>query len=188
MRPPLILVVLCLAGCGGASSRPDLVWGKKGVQNGDFVRPRAAVIDKQDRLWVVDFTARVQAFDLDGKHLGITWSMPDYRKGRPSGLALDRDGNLIVADSHYHCFRIYDGDGKETRVVSLPPGGEPGQLGYVSDVVQDDDGFFYVAEFGEVQRITKLDKDGKFVTCWGRDGMEPGQFARVRALALGPDG
>jgi sugar lactone lactonase YvrE len=188
MRPLLIVAVLCLAGCGGASSRPDLVWGKKGVQNGDFVRPRAAVIDTKDRLWVVDFTARVQAFDLDGKHLGITFSTPDYRKGRPSGMSLDREGNLLVADSHYHCFRIYDADGHETRVVSLPSGSAPGQLGYVSDVVQDEDGFFYVAEFGEVQRISKLDKDGKFITSWGEAGQEPGQFARARALALGPDG
>lgn len=188
MRPFVFLAALSLAGCGGASSRPDLVWGKKGVRDGELVRPRACVIDGRDRLWVVDFTARVQAFDLDGKHLGLTWSMPDYRNGRPSGLSLDREGNLIVADSHYHCFRIYDGGGNQTRVVSLPRGGEPGQLGYVSDVVQDADGYFYVAEFGEVQRVTKLDEAGRFVKCWGSDGLEPGQFARVRALALGPDG
>ena len=65
-------------------------------------------------------------------------------------------------------------------------GTEPGQLGYVSDVVQDADGYYYVAEFGENQRITKFDPDGKFVNCWGAEGSEPGQFSRVRALALGP--
>src|SRR5262245_53218346 len=181
---PLLLLVP-LAGCGGPSDRPDLVWGKKGVRDGDLVRPRAAVIDAQDRLWVVDFTARVQAYDLDGKHLGITFATPDYRKGRPSGLGLDRHGNLIVADSHYNCFRLYDADGKQTRVIGGQAGSAPGQFGYVSDVVQDDDGFFYVAEFGEVQRITKLDEQGRYVTSWGSEGSAPGQFARVRALALG---
>src|SRR5262249_12453844 len=65
---------------------------------------------------------------------------------------------------------------------------KPGQLGYVSDAVQDGDGFYYVAEFGETQRITKLDREGRFVRCWGEPGTEPGQFARIRALALGPDG
>ena len=159
------------------------------MQDGDFVRPRAAVIDKQDRLWVVDFTARVQAFDLDGKHLGLTWTTPDYRNGRPSGLGLDRDGNLIVCDSHYHCFRLYDADGKELRVVALPQGSAPGQLGYVSDVVQDADGFFYVAEFGEVQRITQARRRrASSSTCWGEAGAEPGQFAASARLALGPDG
>ena len=187
-RSLFALALLFLAGCGGASSRPDLVWGKKGVRDGDLARPRAAVIDRDDRLYIVDFTARIQAYDLDGHHLGLTWTTPDYRKGRPSGLSLDRDGNLIVSDSHYHCFRIYSHDGKQLRVIAPGAGSGSGQLGYVSDVVQDDDGFFYVAEFGEVQRITKFDNDGHFVTSWGSAGSEPGQLARARALALGPDG
>jgi DNA-binding beta-propeller fold protein YncE len=187
-RSLLVLAVLFLAGCGGVSSRPDLVWGKKGVRDGDLVRPRAAVIDREDRLYIVDFTARIQVYDLDGNHLGLTWQTPDYRKGRPSGLSLDRDGHLLVSDSHYNCFRIYDEGGKQLRVIAPGAGSAAGKLGYVSDVVQDDDGFFYVAEFGEVQRISKFDNDGHYVTSWGSAGQEPGQFARARALALGPDG
>ncbi len=183
------ILCLLLAGCGSRNpSAPDLVWGRKGVRDGDLARPRAAVIDTEGRLWVADFTSRIQAFSLDGKHLGVTFQTPDYRKGRPSGLSLDRHGNLVVSDSHYHCFRIHDRDGKETRCVSLPEGSAPGQLGYVSDVVQDDDGFWYVAEFGQAQRITKLDEGGRFVKCWGGPGQEPGKFSRPRALAWGPDG
>src|SRR5207253_5534306 len=67
-------------------------------------------------------------------------------------------------------------------------GPEPGHFGYVSDVVQDADGYYYVSEFGENERITKLDADGKLVKCWGEKGTEPGQFSHLRAMALGPDG
>jgi DNA-binding beta-propeller fold protein YncE len=183
----LPLFVLVAAGCGPAG-KPDLVWGKRGVRDGEFVRPRAAVIDRDDRLWVVDFTARVQAFDLDSKHLGVTFRTPDFRNGRPSGLGLDRDGRLIVCDSHYHCLRVYDATGTELRTIGGTAGKGPGQFGYVSDVVQDAEGFYYVSEFGENDRITKLDADGKFVACWGSAGTGPGQFQRLRALALGPDG
>src|SRR5262245_16311171 len=102
----LLLALLALGGCGGGE-QPELVWGRRGVQNGDLVRPRAAAIDAQGRLYVVDFTARIQVYDRDGHYLGPTWTTPDYRKGRPSGLSIDRDGNLIVSDSHYNCFRIY---------------------------------------------------------------------------------
>ena len=183
---PVLLAWLAL-GCS-RGDRPDRVWGTRGVQDGDFVRPRAAVIDRQDRLWVVDFTARVQAFDLDGHHLGVTFRTPDFRNGRPSGLGLDRDGNLIVCDSHYHCLRVYAADGTQLRVIGGAAGKAPGQFGYVSDAVQDDDGFFYVSEFGENDRITKLDAAGNFVACWGSTETEPGEFQRLRALALGPDG
>ncbi len=180
--------LLALAGCGGPHTEPELVWGRRGVQNGDMVKPRAVAIDAQDRLYIVDFTPRIQVFDRDGHFLGISWSTPDSRNGRPSGLSIDRDGNLLVSDSHYHCLRIYSPEGKLLRTLGGQAGTAPGQLGYVSDAVQDADGFYYVAEFGENQRITKLDADGKFVKCWGSAGSEPGQFARARALALGPDG
>jgi DNA-binding beta-propeller fold protein YncE len=188
MRSRLLMLLAVFAlGCS-RSDRPERVWGKRGVQDGDFVRPRAAVIDREDRLWVVDFTARVQAFDLDGNHLGVTFRTPDFRNGRPSGLGLDRDGHLIVCDSHYHCLRVYTPDGTERRCIGGAAGKQPGQFGYVSDVVQDDDGFYYVSEFGENDRITKLDAAGNFVACWGSTGTGPGQFQRLRALALGPDG
>src|SRR4051794_30706683 len=166
LRRVFPLFALLIAGCGPAE-KPELVWGKRGVRDSEFVRPRAAVIDRDDRLWVVDFTARVQAFDLDGKHLGVTFRTPDFRNGRPSGLGLDRDGHLIVCDSHYHCLRVYDAAGNELRTIGGAVGKGPGQFGYVSDAVQDADGFFYVSEFGENDRITKLDAGGKFVATWG---------------------
>jgi DNA-binding beta-propeller fold protein YncE len=182
------MALCCLSGCGKLHGTPDLVWGKRGVADGDFVKPRAIAIDGQDRLFIVDYTARIQVYDRDGHYLGPTWTTPDYRKGRPSGLSIDRDGNLIVSDSHYSCFRIYSADGRELRKFGGDEGTRPGQLGYVSDVVQDADGYYYVAEFGENGRISKLDADGHFIKCWGSAGSEPGQFARARALTLGPDG
>jgi DNA-binding beta-propeller fold protein YncE len=182
------LLALATAGCGGGGAEPERVWGRRGVQGGDLVKPRAIAIDARDHLYIVDWTARIQVFDRDGKYLGHTWTPPDYRNGRPSGLSIDRDGNLLVSDSHYHCLRVYTPEGKLLRTLGGKAGTAPGQLGYVSDAVQDREGFYYVAEFGDTQRITKLDRDGQFVACWGSPGTEPGQFARIRALALGPDG
>jgi DNA-binding beta-propeller fold protein YncE len=185
-RALLSLVLLAVPACGDGPDLPERVWGRRGTQAGDLVRPRAIAIDAKDRLYVVDFTARVQVYDRDGNYLN-GWTTPDYRKGRPSGLSIDRDGNLLVSDSHYNCFRIYSPEGVELRRFGGQPGSGLGQLAYVSDVVQDADGYYYVAEFGENQRITKLDSEGKFVCCWGSAGTEPGQFQRARALALGPD-
>jgi DNA-binding beta-propeller fold protein YncE len=190
-RPWLAIPWLLLAGCGGPRAEPELVWGRQGVQDGDLARPRAIAIDRRDRLFIVDFTARIQVYDRDGNHLGITWQTPDYRNGRPSGLSIDRDGNLIVCDSHYHCLRIYsiaDGTPQELRVIGGKSGQGPGEFSYISDAVQDADGYYYLSEFGETQRISKLDSGGKFVKSWGSSGSEPGQFSRIRSLAIGPDG
>ena len=183
----LLVAAIFAAGCG-PPAKPDLMWGERGVNNGQFIRPRAAAIGPDDRLYIVDYTPRIQVFDLDGHYLGPTWTTPDCRNGRPSGLSIDCKGNLIVADSHYNCVRVYSPEGKEIRKLGGTPGHEPGQFGYISDAIQDQDGNYYISEFGENDRITKLDADGKFVRTWGKVGSEPGEFSRVRALALGPDG
>jgi DNA-binding beta-propeller fold protein YncE len=184
----LAALALLVAGCGGPRAEPELVWGRRGVSGGDLVKPRAIAIDGADRLSLVDWTARIQAFDRDGAFLGQSWTTPDYRNGRPSGLSADRDGNVIVSDSHYHCVRVYTPAGQLLQTVGGTAGSAPGQLGYISDAVRDPAGNFYVSEFGDNQRISKFDPAGNFMQCWGAPGSEPGQFARIRALALGPDG
>lgn len=185
------LIAGCLisaCGCAKSAGAPQKVWGRRGLQPGDLVRPRAVAIDQKDHLYIVDFTARIQVYDADGKYLGPTWTTPDFRNGRPSGLSIDRDNHLIVSDSHYHCFRIYDHDGRELKRFGSEAGPAPGQFGYVSDVVQDADGSYYVSEFGPNERITKLDSSGALVATWGAKGADPGQFNHLRALAFGPDG
>ncbi len=189
-----VCLLSAFTGCGGAHSKPELVWGRKGVQDGDFVKPRAIAIDSHDRLYIVDYSARIQVYDRDGRYLGPTWTTPDYRNGRPSGLSIDRDGNLLVSDSHYHTLRVYSipdlkpgEQPKELRTIGGQAGTEPGQLGYVSDAVQDEDGYYYVAEFGENQRISKFDSSGKFVSCWGAPGTGPGEFGRLRAMTFRPN-
>lgn len=184
-----LLALSVVAGCSGRSSNvPEILWGQRGVQGGQLVKPRAIAIDQEDRLYIVDWTARIQAFDRNGKFLDISWTPPDYRNGRPSGLSADHDGNVIVSDSHYQRVHVYSPKGELLRTVGGEMGTAPGQLSYVSDALRDKDGNFYVAEFGDNQRISKFDLDGKFIKCWGAPGSAPGQFARIRAMTLGPDG
>jgi DNA-binding beta-propeller fold protein YncE len=186
-----VLVLFVIAGFvvvrhSAARGEPEIVWGKRGTQPGDFVRPRAIAIDAQDRLYIVDFTARIQRYDRNGVFSGHSWQTPDFRNGRPSGLSIDRDGNLLVSDSHYFCVRVYSPDGEELRSFG-PASGVPDGISYISDTVQDEDGNYYLAEFGDHHRITKLDPSGKFLLCWGTAGTGPGEFGRLRALCLGPD-
>ncbi len=163
------------------------MWGERGLGDGKLLKPRAIAIDQKNRLYVVDWSARIQVFDRDGNYLGPTWTTPDYTNGRPSGLSIDPDGNLIVSDSHYSCLRIYSPKGKLLRTIHPETKSTEDQTGYICDAIQDEDGYLYVAEFGDIQRITKLDRDGSIVQSWGDSGNAPGHFARIRAMVFGPD-
>jgi len=187
---PLLFALLALcAGCG-RGGKPDLLWGQRGLKQGDFVRPRAIAIDttgERDELYIVDFSGRIQVFTPEGEYLR-GWSTPTIINGRPAGLGWGNGGTLLVADSHYSRVLVYSREGNLLRECTAQPGEGPGPIAYVSDVVQDDEGSFYLSEFGDEDRIRKLSPEGRYLKHWGTHGSEPGQLARPRALALGADG
>jgi len=70
-------------------------WGGTGSEPGQFKQPHALAIDSQGRLFIADRSNnRVQVFDQTGKFL-FAWS----QFGRPSGLYIDKNDTLYVADS-----------------------------------------------------------------------------------------
>ena len=82
-----LLIATCLPGCvGGASppGKPELVWGRQGLSPGRLMKPRAMAIDKQDQLYIVDITGRIQVFDAEGKYLR-GWRTPESQNGKPTG-------------------------------------------------------------------------------------------------------
>jgi len=161
----------------------QLVWGRLGISDGRFQKPRAMAIDKQDRLYIVDMTARIQEFDTDGKFIRF-WQTPVHDNGRPTGMSIDREGNLAVADTHYYEVLFYSPEGKLLRQFGPDHGPGPGQFGLVTDVAEDSAGNYYVSEYGEVDRVQKFTHDGKFLLQWGEHGEGPSQFSRPQGLAV----
>src|SRR5690606_31895499 len=108
----LCTALLLLAGCSGSDAssstigRHDAIWGRRGISDGRFQKPRAMTIDGQDRIYIVDMTARIQVFTPEGQFLRM-WQTPTHDNGRPTGLGVDRDGNILVADTHYFRLLIY---------------------------------------------------------------------------------
>jgi len=69
-------------------------WGKKGTAPGDFDTPHNLAMDSRGRLFVGDRgNNRIQIFDQDGKFLE-EWK----QFGRPSGVFIDANDTLYVAD------------------------------------------------------------------------------------------
>jgi sugar lactone lactonase YvrE len=70
-------------------------WGQWGKGPDDFDQPHALAMDSRGRLFVGDRgNNRIKIFDTDGKLLD-TW----YQFSRPSGIAIDAQDNIYVADS-----------------------------------------------------------------------------------------
>jgi sugar lactone lactonase YvrE len=70
-------------------------WGQLGEGPDDFSQPHALAMDSKGRLFVGDRSNnRIKIFDQDGKLLD-TW----YQFSRPSGIFIDKDDNIYVADS-----------------------------------------------------------------------------------------
>lgn len=70
-------------------------WGKKGMGPGEFDLVHTLAFDSRGRLFVGDRqNNRIQIFDQDGNFLA-QW----FQFGRPSGMYVDKDDVLYVADS-----------------------------------------------------------------------------------------
>jgi sugar lactone lactonase YvrE len=188
-HPALAILLLLSALAGGcdenrpSAGRLKAVWGRLGISAGRFQTPRAITIDRHDRLYIVDKTARIQVFDTSGNFLR-GWQTPAHRAGKPSGLAISRDGNLLVADTHYFQLLTYSPEGKLLRKLGGVQGQKPGQFGFVTGVIQDSKDNLYISEYGEFDRVQKFAPDGKFLLQWGGHGSAPGQFIRPQKLAV----
>ncbi len=175
----------------GCLSRPqqegtaDLIWGQSGITEGRLQKPRALAIDANDELYLVDMTARIQVFDTEGTYLR-GWKTPISKNGRPSGLTIDRAGRLLVADTHYYRMLVYTPDGEllEDQTIGGTLGHGPGEFGFVTDVCEDSQGNFYVAEYGDFDRVQKFSPDGEFILQWGSPGADPGQFRRPQNMVI----
>ncbi len=182
------MLVLAVSGCHLSHIQPDtnvLVWGRRGLDDGRFIKPRAITIDDQDRLYIVDMTSRIQVFDRDGTFIR-SWRTPECAQGKPCGLSISQDGMLMVCDTHYFRVLFYTPRGEliSERTIGGTNGRGPGEFGFVTDVVQDSGGNYYVSEYGDYDRIQKFDADGRYVYQWGQHGTEPGQFLRPQGMAM----
>lgn len=179
-------VFVTFAGCvdqGESTGRLEKVWGRRGISDGRFQKPRAMAIDEQEQLYIVDMTARIQVFDRDGNFLRV-WQTPVHVNGRPTGLSFDRRGRLLVADTHYNRVLAYSPLGELLETFGGVQGHGPGEFGLVTDAVEDSKGNLYVAEYGEYDRIQKFSPKGDFLLQWGGHGGEPGQFMRPQNIAI----
>ena len=139
-------------------------FGTKGFANGEFNGAHALAMDSEGRLYVGDRSNnRIQIFDQDGNFIDV-W----YQFGRPSGVFIDANDMLYVADSESGSVApaqsawtrgIRIGSVKDGKVMYFIPDPDEDARGTsaAEGVAVDRDGNIYGAEVGP-RRLMKYVK------------------------------
>lgn len=103
------------------------------------------------------------------------------RLKKPGGIAVDRHGNVYVADTGNSRIAVYDPFGAFVRAVGT------GTLNQPEGIDVDDSGRLFVADTGN-NRIVIFSEEGLVLLAFGAHGDGPGSFEAPRAIAARPDG
>jgi hypothetical protein len=126
-----------------------------------FMVPAQIRVDPADNLWVVDaYTSMVMKLDTHGD-VAMLLGRKAESENVPARSGPGRG----------------DGAGQQTDLFSRP-----------TDVAWDAAGNIFVADGEGNARIAKFDKNGKFVTSWGKRGTANGEFASVLSIAVDAQG
>ncbi|MHC4698329.1 MAG: NHL repeat-containing protein [Planctomycetota bacterium] len=179
------IIVIVVAGCDPPALTPNGVtgvFGGVGLGPGAFSYPRAITADPDGPVLVVDKSGRVQRFSADGT-FEAAWRMPEIERGKPVGLTVHPDGRILVADTHYHRVLIYDREGN--IVASFGSGGSgDGKFQLPTDVAVDAQGFIYVSEYHENDRVTKWSPDLQFILAMGEEPIEGHRLGRPAGIDI----
>ncbi len=155
--------------------------------------PAGVAIDTENRLLYAADTQQDQVlvYDADsfkllrrigtgGKNHYLT-SVGDF--AAPQGVAVDKDGNLYVADTMNNRVEIFDADGAFVSWFGRHGDG-PGYFARPKGIAIDGDGHIWVAD-QMTDRLQAFNKDGQLLTFIGvGHGELPGQFKALVGVAI----
>ena len=101
---------------------------------------------------------------------------------KPWGVAVDRNGGVIVTEAGKHCVSVFCSRGKKIRSFGAC-GSHPGQFSSPCGVAVDNEGNILVADHVN-HRIQKLTEEGRFLGAVGTEGSRPLQFSNPSYIAF----
>ena len=156
-----------------------------------MAEPGSLAIDRENRLlYVSDIQLdQVLVYDADSfkllrkigrsEHNHELTTPGDFAK--PSGLAVDADGNLYVCDTLNDRVEVFDADGKFISTYGKNGDG-PGYFARPKGVAVDSDGHIWVAD-GMQDRVQVFNQQWQLLIVFGGHGLLPGQFQGIVSIA-----
>ena len=159
-----------LVGLGGGSRAEPIV----------LQRPQSGVVDEQGRIYVTD-VSRHSVFVFDG----VKGTLSEWKSASattdfitPVGIALGKDGNVLVADADLGRVIVLDQKGKPIGSFGEPLLKRP--TGLARD---PQSGSIYVADT-HAHDIKVFNDGGEFIDIIGKRGTEIGEFNSPTHIAL----
>jgi sugar lactone lactonase YvrE len=156
-----------------------------------MVEPGAMAIDRENRLLYVADVAldQILVYDADSfkllRQIGTTGHNHELTTpgdfAKPTGVAVDQDGNLYVCDTMNNRIEIFDADGKFVSTFGKAGDG-PGYFARPKGVAIDSDGHIWVAD-GQQDRVQVFNKEAQLLITFGGHGLLPGQFQGLVGIA-----
>ncbi|MGA7294354.1 MAG: SMP-30/gluconolactonase/LRE family protein [Terriglobales bacterium] len=149
-----------------------------------MVSPGSLAIDRENRLLYVSDVQldQVLVYDADSlkllRKIGTTGHKHELTTpgdfSKPTGLAIDSEGNLYVCDTMNDRIEIFDADGKFISTFGKNGDG-PGYFARPKGVAIDSDDHIWVAD-GMQDRVQVFNQQWQLLITFGGHGLLPGQF------------
>jgi hypothetical protein len=110
----------------------------------------------------------------------------DGEFNNPSGIAVDSNGYIYVADTYNHRIQKFD-SGRNFVTKWGSYGSGVNQFNTPYSIAVDSSNYLYVADSGN-DRVQKCDSSGNFVGNWGSSGTGDSQFDDSAAVAIDSSG
>jgi len=154
------------------------------ITNG-MVHPAEIAIDTKNRLLYVSDTEldQILVYDADSfkllRKIGTTGHKHELTTpgdfAKPTGLAVDEDGNLYVCDTLNNRIEVFDADGAFIRAYGKN-GDAPPNFARPKGIAIDSDGHIWVAD-GVQSRVQVFSQEWQLLISFGGYGYLPGQFS-----------
>lgn len=153
----------------------------------NFGETSGVATDKQDNVWV--FTRGlhpVMQFDRVGKFLQA-W--PDIKIVSSHGIRVDSAGNVWLIDVKGHVVIKCNAEGRVLMILGNRQGvagnnDSKDAFNEPTGIAFDREGNLYISDGYINARVIKFNKDGEYLTHWGRKGTGDGEFNLVHDVCL----
>lgn len=165
-------------------------FGEEGTGDGQFQLPTDVAFGGDGTIYVGEYhlNDRVTRWSAEFKFLGVIGANPveGSRLSRPSGLVVDDENTLWVADSCNHRLVRFSPEGSILGVFGQF-GSAQGEMRYPYDITFLPDGRLVVCEY-EGARLQWFSKSGQSLRIWGKQGRAPGELFAPWSVTYGPMG